>query len=84
MLLDNAVREQLPTVGIIASFFLAIGMIIDPEFSQQGRELLRSIASDAPPDITEGVLRFCQRLAATRDEFAQAATVIETIGLADG
>jgi tetratricopeptide (TPR) repeat protein len=84
VLLDHAQREEYPEVGIVASFFVAIGMLIDPEFSEQGRELVADVVTYAPHEMTASVLLTCQRLAGVRPEFDVVTGAIESVGPTDG
>ena len=62
---DHAVEVENPTVAVVASFFLGIGMVAT-EFAAQAREILAPVIAEAPLDRRAAWLKLSQRLAHDR------------------
>ena len=74
VLMNNATETTEPEVSVAPSFYLGVSLL-DSEFSAQGRELIAAAAEAAPMRVPEW-LSLCERLSASKPEFAQAADIL--------
>jgi len=82
VLMDNAQEAAEPNVGVVASFFLAVGMLAT-EFATGGRQVIPMVI-EAAPERFAGWKRLCERLAPTRPEFAEVAAMLDGPSVENG
>lgn len=75
VLVDNAQEAAEPRVAVVATFFLAVGLLAS-ELAAQGSELI-SIVTEAIPERLAGWKRLYERLATTRSEFAEVGALLD-------
>ncbi len=82
ILMNHATETTDPEVSVTTAFYLGVSLL-DSELSTQGRELIVAGAEAAPMRVPEW-LRLCERLATTKREFAEAASILEEPAGDDG
>jgi len=82
VLTDNAIATTEPDVSVAVSFYLGVALL-NTEHSAQGRELIADAAEAAPTRAPQW-LRLCERLSASKPEFAEAESILSEEAAGEG
>lgn len=82
VMMNAATEASQSGVLAVISFYLGVSLL-QSELAEQMRELIQS-AAEAAPDRVAAWQRLCQRLLPTKQEFSQAAELLEEEEVGDG